>query len=163
MSNIYKVINEEHLNEILENNLNTPVVALYTSKLNDSNMNLKKFLKYTSSKIKDFMFLYIDVDNYINNTTIHVKSLPTTYIFLNKRSLCVISGKNTAKITEGINYVHSRILAAKEQQNFIQPEEKITVHTTNSTQKKPNDVSKVIENLSLLKKKKEEIEHTNNH
>ena len=83
MSNIYRVIDEEHLNEIFHNNMNKLVIITFTSKINDVGNTLKKCLIELASNFKHNMFIYIDIDQYKNIGKIEISNLPTTIMYVN--------------------------------------------------------------------------------
>jgi hypothetical protein len=100
MSNIYRVIDEEHLFEILINNMFKVVVASFTSKINDTGYNIKKCMLGLSSDFKNSIFLYIDVDKYKQYGRIAIDSLPTTIIFFQQKELYKIMGKDVLVIEQ---------------------------------------------------------------
>ena len=87
MSNIYRVIDEEHLDEILLNSMFKLVYVFFTSKVNDTNNGLKKILFNMSQKHKNSMFIYVDVDNYKTQNKAKVDNLPTIVCYFQSQEM----------------------------------------------------------------------------
>jgi len=101
MSNIYRVIDEEHLIEILENNRFKIVLTIYTSKVNDVNKTLKNFLIDIASSNNDAIFIYIDMDNFQQREmTNNIDDLPTSFVYFNLRPTHKIIGGNVKYIKQ---------------------------------------------------------------
>lgn len=105
MSNIYIVKDEEHLGEILNNNLYKLVLTIFTSKVNDVNFILKKWIISTANQFKNSIFLYIDVDNFKTFGLLEQKKCPinvlaTTMIFFREQPLYIIRGNDVQAIDQ---------------------------------------------------------------
>jgi hypothetical protein len=94
-TNIYRCVNENDLNEILNDNSHTLVTIMYATKQSDLQNKLKKCLINLASEYNNCMFVYIDVETYVGTEhviTQTITSLPTTFMYLNNNSLAVIEG-----------------------------------------------------------------------
>lgn len=105
MSNIYIVKDEDHLGEILSNNKFKIVLTVFTSKINDNNFSLKKWVISTASQFKNSIFLYIDVDNFKTNGLLErmecpISVLATTMIFFKEHPLYIIRGNDVQAIEQ---------------------------------------------------------------
>lgn len=119
MSNIYKVINEDHLFEILENNKLKLVMVSFTSKENDVGNKIKKCFIELAKENRDSMFAYIDVKQYNNNGKITIDGLATTEIFLNNKQVFLIQGNDVNLITK--TFSKAKQLLANIQKPVQQP------------------------------------------
>lgn len=129
MSNIYRVINEEHLNEILTNNLFKIVLVSFTTKAADATGSVKKCLINLAASFKNSIFIYIDVDNYIRQGIINVDSL-STLIFFQKKIFYKIDNNDCETIEKYFfdseqrtrNITHNALFGEPVQQPKYQPQ-----------------------------------------
>lgn len=119
MNNIYKVVNEADLNEILGDNLMKLVVVSFTSKINDINRNIERCLKTLAKNNNSAFFAYIDVDNFKRsgdglNDAFKVKTLATTIIYFKKMEIYRITGNDTMAITKCVMDAHAKTMHVTE-------------------------------------------------
>lgn len=108
MNNIYRVIDESHILEILENNPYKFVVVTFTSKQSDFNKKIYKRLISLAKEHTDAIFIYIDVEDYKYIGRIKVNKITSTMIFLKGTRLSAIDGSDPAAIVLGFNQLLSR-------------------------------------------------------
>ena len=103
MSNIYRVINEEHIGEILRNNRFKLVTVAITSKLNDHEGKIKRCLINLSRQYVNSIFLYVDVNQYEHHNVILIDTLPTTIVFFNGCEFYRICGQDINSIIKCVS------------------------------------------------------------
>lgn len=108
-SNIYRVIDEDHLFEILQNNSTKLVVVTMTTKLADPGNSIKKCLIGLSEKYKHCMFIYIDIDRYKNKGQVKIPGIPSTLMFFMHQARVVVSGNNINEITQAFKDTEERV------------------------------------------------------
>jgi DNA polymerase III gamma/tau subunit len=135
MSNIYRVLNEEDLAELIEKNKFRVTVVIYTSKLNDIGKKIKKFLVELAYSYKESIFIYIDVDNFNTRNTINITRLPTSFIYFNRQAFYEIIGYDIEKIKSCFIEIEMRgrpitqnFLSKQQSTTNINPQEQIKVN-----------------------------------
>jgi len=169
MSNIYRIVDETHLCDIIDRNQFKVIVVSFGNKRTNGHI-LKKSLVELSKKFQQSIFLYVDVDQYTRTGIVKVGGVPTTMIFFNKELTVEITGINPS----GLNDVfcdfeqrtrHITNQSTNKQQTVIQtqPINKVTQQTIvqqptpqdNKSQNTDGCIQTVIDKLETLKKTKE--------
>jgi Mg-chelatase subunit ChlI len=91
MSNIYRIVDEEHLIEIVDHNPYKIIVVTFTTQQNHHN-EFKKCLIELSSKFKDSIFLYVDINKYSNKGILRVYKIPETIFVFDRKRIVQIDG-----------------------------------------------------------------------
>jgi len=168
MSNIYRITSENDISEIVGHNYYKIIVISFTSKQYQHN-EFKKCLIDLSYKFKNSIFLYVDVNNYINNGFLKIYSIPET-IFIFQGCRCLqIDGANfdllvnkfyeleskTRAIT--LRYVNGQEMCVNVQDN-TNDDEVVKVKVNNISSKKPSKrkSSKTLKHIDNNKKEKDE-------
>lgn len=81
MSNIYKIIDEEHLLEILNKYQMKLTTVSFTTKQDDADRAMKNCLIKLAKEYVNHMFIYIDLDNYKTKNVVKDISVGDTIIF----------------------------------------------------------------------------------
>lgn len=151
-NNIFQVINENHLSEILENNVKTLTVVMMSSKECPPCKAFKPRFVAFSKEHQDCLFVYIDILNYKNLTnkyTTDLKSTPTFYFYFNETRLAVITGAHDQTINNTILTIKEKIEQNKKE--FQQKDAQLSKQKQTEIQQVQIEDKK----LELLKKLKE--------
>jgi hypothetical protein len=81
MSNIFKIIDEDHLLEILNKYQMKLTTVSFTTKQNDSDRAMKNCLIKLAKEYRSHMFIYIDLDNYKTRNIIKDINMGDTVIY----------------------------------------------------------------------------------
>ena len=109
VENIYQIIKEDDVSEILEDNTNKLVVFLITNAkdISVNNVLVKKLklkLFHLAQNNLDSFFGYIDLSNYtIANKLLSIKSLPQFCIYYNMHEINTINGYDFNKMNKLFN------------------------------------------------------------
>jgi hypothetical protein len=131
MSNIYSVIDEDHINEILTNNRFKIVSIAFVTDRSDVNKSIKKTFISLANELKSSFFIYINLDNYQSRGRFELEGVPTILIYFNMRRIGKISGGN-------IKDIKSCIYELEEQTRNIQPVHPPTVPSQQQPQMVPS-------------------------
>ena len=117
-TNLYQVIKEEDLNEILEDNIRKLVVIMFSSKDCIPCMNiLPKFVETAEQKL-DCFFVYINIHKYTDTSkkyTEKLKCTPRFAYYYNKQELAYVLGQNEKVFIKTLNDLIFRIKEKKEE------------------------------------------------
>lgn len=100
ITNIFRVLNENDLEEIFRDNPFKLIVVAYITKTIDDEKIIKKCLLDMASTNPLSIFVYIDMDDYVSQTQLDTSELPLTKIFIYNRELFAITGLNTTQIKQ---------------------------------------------------------------
>ena len=107
-NNIFKIVNEEHILEILNLNPFKLVTVVFTSKQNDVGSELKKCIVTLAREFANSLFLYVDVDQYTTQQRILIDKIATTYIFFKGMVGAQITGSDVYYIVKSFKTLESQ-------------------------------------------------------
>ena len=103
-NNIYRVINEQDLNEILSENSHRLVCIVFLTKYADSQLNIKKCLIKLAYENPNNFFVYIDLNSFVfTEKRFTFERLPITYYYLDNEEVANVQGNNVDKIYDTFN------------------------------------------------------------
>jgi len=103
-NNIYRVINEPDLNEILLDNSHRLVCIVFLTKNADPQLNIKKCFIQMASENPNNFFIYIDLNSFtFTEKRFTFNRLPTTFYYLDNEEIANVQGNNTDKIYDTFN------------------------------------------------------------
>jgi len=124
--NIYQVVKEIHLDELLTNNMQTLAVIMLSSKTCGPCKRIKPKFVDLSKQNKDTLFIYIDIDNYevINNKYFQdYKNVTPTFVFyFGGVKIAFIEGAHDQSLIQAITFLKQKIEDKKQE---IMKKEKI--------------------------------------
>lgn len=158
MQNIYRVVNEEHLIEILERNLFRIVMVSFGTKQLGGHI-FKKYLVDMAKKYPNSIFLYVDLDQYETQRKINLITVPTTIIYFNKNQCGQIPKMNFDDVTKIFCHIEqqSRHVTINYYQKIDQIENECE-KPLKTQQIEPKNITSVIDKLEVMKKTKEDDE-----
>lgn len=127
INNIFKVIDETSLEEILSDHKNELVVVTFTSTTINNN-DIRKCLLQLSTENKDCIFVFITTDDFINTTykyTKNVKPLPKSCFYFDMEELVSVQGSNISDVVVLFYNIKNKI---------IQKLQKMVLMTKNKTE-----------------------------
>lgn len=138
--NIFKCKNENDLNEILNDYAHTLVVIMFVTTQSDPRNKLKKCLIDLANENNNCMFIYIDIESYLgteHTITKTITSLPSSFIYLNNKSLAVIEGNCTMTIQKTFGDV---IQLVSKKINLSRDDNSASASTKKTDDLKPNQM-----------------------
>lgn len=111
-NNLFRVINEKDIDEILILYQNTMIIILYNTKKNDHYLSIGKEYIDISGKIKDCLFLFVDVNEFeISENKYDVNNItePIIEFYFNKALKATLDGFERTYFIESINSVSEYI------------------------------------------------------
>ena len=110
MSNIYRIINDTHIDEIKKNNKLQLIIISFTTKENETVCPIKKKFIELSKIYNNVIFLYIDTNDFVNNGSIVLDCIPTTIFYLDDNELCRVTkiGNHVNTFVEQFNIIISQ-------------------------------------------------------
>jgi hypothetical protein len=103
-NNIYRVINEPDLNEILLDNSHRLVCFVFLTKNADPQLNIKKCFIQMAYENPNNFFIYIDLNSFtFTEKRFTFDRLPTTFYYLDNEEIANVQGNNVDKIYDTFN------------------------------------------------------------
>ena len=103
-NNIYRVINEPDLNEILLDNSHRLVCVVFLTKNADPQLNIKKCFIQMAYENPNNFFIYIDLNSFtFTEKRFTFDRLPTTFYYLDNEEIANVQGNNVHKIYDTFN------------------------------------------------------------
>lgn len=146
-NNLFQVIDENDLDEILNEHRDNLVVIMFSSKMCTHCKKIKPKFVDLSTNNKDCLFIYIDLDNFKDTSTKYtqnIQHIPHFVYYLNNTSLSVISGANEEAISKVLVFLKDKINVKKKE---ILEREVSSGSNSNSK----TELSKKMEALAQLK------------
>ncbi len=116
-NNIYQILREEDMTEILEDNAGSLVVTMYSSKQCKPCVVFKPTFVETAKKYTDCIFVYIDIKRYESPTPSKflstIDKTPTFAFYYNNRELVAVEG--VSKFEGTLNFVLEKVNSVKEE------------------------------------------------
>lgn len=103
LNNLYRVVHENDLDEILLENAHRLVAIMFVTKTIDAQLQLKKCLMQLASENPNNFFVYIDVNSYTttnNRLTKKIEKMPSTYLYLDNEEAACVQGNQPKLIYE---------------------------------------------------------------
>lgn len=152
-NNIFRVLNENDLVEILNSYTTKMIVISFISKTSDTNCGIKKALVKLSQENPENIFLYIDVHNYLQTNSIlinHIQGVPTTFFYYANEEIACAKGNHISDIVDTFYLLIKKISPSQEQKDHQDSPHEIAF-------KKLNEVKQqlLLTQLERLKKMKE--------
>jgi thiol-disulfide isomerase/thioredoxin len=116
--NIFQVINENHLEEIINQNRQTLIVIMLSSKECPPCKTIKPKFITSSKQNKDIMYIYIDRTNYTGVTGKYLEKFlytPTFIFYFNCHEIGSIEGAQEQTLITTINDIKQKIDAIKQE------------------------------------------------
>lgn len=103
-SNIYIVLNENDVDDILIKNVDTLIIILYISKKEDAYMNMRRQYIEISRVMQNELFLFIDVNEFKNTIGKYTKNIdmPLIEFYFNKAMIAYTAGFNKEMIIKSV-------------------------------------------------------------
>lgn len=121
--NIFQVVKEDHLDEILTNYMQNLVLIMLSSKTCTPCRTIKPKFVDLSKKNKDTVFIYIDRDNYElsnNKYFTQFKYTPTFVFYFGKNQIAYIEGAHEEALVKTIALLKQKIEEKKKE--FVEKE-----------------------------------------
>ena len=118
--NIFQVVKEDHLDEILTNYMQNLVLIMLSSKICGPCKTIKPKFVDLSKKNKDTVFIYIDRDNYEvtqNRYFTQFKFTPTFIFYFGKNQIAFIEGAHEDALIKTIVLLKQKIDDKKKEFN----------------------------------------------
>jgi len=118
--NIFQVIKEDHLDEILSNYMQNLVLVMLSSKTCGPCKTIKPKFVDLSKKNKDTVFIYIDRDNYElthNKYFNQFKFTPTFIFYFGKNQIAFVEGAHEEALVKTIALLKQKIEEKKKEFN----------------------------------------------
>ena len=115
-SNIYIVLNENDMDEILIKNTNTMIIILYISKKEDAYINIRRQYIDISRVLQNEIFLFVDVNEFKNTVGKYIKKIeiPLIEFYFNKAMIAYTSGFNKEMIIKSIFSLKTKLNELKQ-------------------------------------------------
>lgn len=136
-NNIFRINNEYHIFEIMENNKDKLILLGFISSISslDHEPSLTLFMSSISNKFKDCMFLYVDVNDYMTRNILSLNTVPQVFIIFNKNILCSITELDYDEIYMYFNKSYNNIYKNKHIDEKIKEKTKKNIKNTSKIMK----------------------------
>jgi len=153
-NNIYQVIKEKDLNEIINDHPQDLLLIMYSSKTCGPCKKIKPLFINMSKENEDSFFVYIDINNYdgdISKYTNGFEGTPKFSFYFNKNEIAIIYGANEQVLKD--TYMKLKMKILEKMREFIEQEEQ-KKHNENKQhiENDKTDNKNNIEKIELLKK-----------
>lgn len=169
ISNIFQVVKEEHLTEILNKNTQKIVLTMYSSKNCNPCKEIKpKFISIAKQNL-DCFFVYIDVVGFAQKTGKYIEeerieSTPTFVFYFNGVSIAKIIGGYEKTIVDTLNLLRKKIEIKKQEMSlkeleYIKKQQKelentnLNLDNSENIVNSTNNINNSHQNIEILSKK----------
>lgn len=124
-TNIFKVLTEIDVDEILTNNSDSLSVIMFSTNPCQACSEIKPKFIELAGKYTDCVFLYVDCSIYNPSTnnkyTSDVKKVPMFKLYYKTNLVAVVNGKKYVSIANTIQYVYTEIELGKRRSQLVEP------------------------------------------
>lgn len=120
LNNIFKVLNETDLNDVLNNHKYNIVIMMFSSDKCQSCKIIKPFYINMSKHFNNEIFIYIDVDNFVHTSNKYINNVDVIpkFIFLyNLQEIASVGGSDKNLLIDTLNEIIGRLNTLKTQMN----------------------------------------------
>lgn len=156
-NNIYQVLKESDLDEILSDYAQHIVIVMFSSKTCIPCMKIKPRFITMSNEHPDCFFVYIDIDNFDDKTSKYlgtIQSTPKFSYFFNKQEIAYVLGVNEEAINGTLIHLKDKIESKRKE--YIEIEQQKQQHQQyqqqNNFHQYTNDDQIISMKLDMLKK-----------
>ncbi len=149
MTNIFKIINESSLTEIIDEKALTVIIIMFGSKKCVYSKDIKPKFIELSKEYPEFFFIYVDMMDYKITENIYTEDIIddktgkiTTPIFkfiLNHDLLTIIPGAQYTVLKKTTNDIYTKINKIKKQNEMNELNEEINVNINNENNNSTNN------------------------
>lgn len=120
-SNIYIVLNENDMDDILVKNMDILIIVLYISKKEDNYINMRRQYIEISKVLQNDIFLFIDISEFKNTMGKYVKNIdiPIIEFYYNKAMIAYTAGFNKEMIIKSVFSLKTKLNELKQKLSNI--------------------------------------------
>ena len=115
-SNIYIVLNENDMDDILIKNMDILIIVLYISKKEDNYINIRRQYIEISKVMQNDIFLFVDINEFKNTMGKYIKNIdmPIVEFYYNKAMIAYTAGFNKEMLIKSVFSLKTKLNELKQ-------------------------------------------------
>jgi len=117
-NNLFQLLNENDVDEIMEDNQQTLIVAMFSSTTSTPCKQIKPIFVDLSKRYNDCIFLYIDINNFKNTNykfTKNIEATPKFVFYIGSDQIAFITGAHEKQLVDNFTTLKLRIDAKRKE------------------------------------------------